>query len=316
MNNISSYNIAVLIPCYNESKTIVKVIHDFKKELPGAQIFVFDNNSDDGSFQLAKNSGATVIREKRQGKGFVVSSMLKTIVAEIYVLVDADDTYPAERVQDLISPVITEEADMVVGMRLSEYSDKAFRSFHVLGNKLVCGLINIIFSSKLQDPMSGYRVFTKEVALEIPVVAFGFDVETEMTIQMLYRKFIIKELPIPYRDRPFGSKSKLNTFKDGFLVLRKIFSIARAYKPLTFFGGAGILFVILSVIVGSLAISQYYIIQYNYILALIFISIFSFFTGIIFGAVGIIIHTLNFRLLELSNTVIKLGQNYPTPKDD
>jgi len=307
---------AVIIPCYNEGLTIAKVINDFKQVLPNADIIVFDNNSTDDSYWKAINAGAKVIKEKRQGKGFVVSSMLKKVVADIYVMVDGDDTYPAERVMDLIQPILKEEADMVVGQRLSEFSDKAFRSFHVFGNHLVCGLINLIFSSNLQDPMSGYRVFTKEIALELPVVAFGFDVETEMTIQMLYRKFIIKELPIHYRKRPAGSISKLRTFKDGFLVLRKIFSIARAYKPLTFFGGGGILFVILGILAGIFAISRYNLVQINYILAYLFISIGCFFTGIIFGAVGIVIHTLNFRLLELSSTVIKLTHDWNTQKND
>ncbi len=307
--NLDNPKIAIIIPCYNECLTITKVINDFKHILPNAEVIVVDNNSTDDSFQKAIEAGARVIKEKRQGKGFVINSVLKKIDTDVYVLVDGDDTYPADNVIDLLQPILREEADMVVGQRLSEHADNAFRAFHIFGNKLVCWLINFIFSSNLKDPMSGYRVFTKEVALEIPVVAYGFDVETEMTIQMLYRKFIIKEIQIPYRNRPEGSESKLHTFKDGFLVFRKIFSIARAYKPLAFFGFIGIILVIISISAGFLAIENYNTIQYNYFLALILSSIIGFFTGIIFGAVGIIIHTMNFRILELSNTVIKTRRN-------
>jgi len=146
MNNLLSTKIAVLIPCYNECQTIVKVIRDFQRELPEAEIYVFDNNSTDGSNELAMSTGAIVVKEKRQGKGFVISSMLRRVVADLYVMVDADDTYPSERVHDLIAPVINEEADMVVGQRLTDYSQKAFRPLHYSGNRLVCGLINSIFS--------------------------------------------------------------------------------------------------------------------------------------------------------------------------
>jgi glycosyltransferase involved in cell wall biosynthesis len=314
--NLSDKNlkIAVIIPCFNEALTIGKVINDFRHILPSADIIVFDNNSTDDSLQEAKNARAIVFKEKRQGKGFVVNSMLRKVEADIYVMVDGDDTYPAEKVLDLIQPLLNEEADMVVGQRLSESSDKAYRPFHIIGNRLVCGLINLIFSSGLHDPMSGYRVFTKEIAFELPVVAFGFDVETEMTIQMLYRKFIIKEIPIQYRKRPLGSFSKLSTLKDGFLVIRKIFSIARAYKPLTFFGGSGILFFTLGILVGFIGLSQYFPIQLFNISAYFYLSISLIFIGTILGSVGIVIHTLNFRLLELSSTIIKLRSSWDLQK--
>jgi glycosyltransferase involved in cell wall biosynthesis len=297
--------VAVMIPCYNEEMTIAKVIRDFRNHLPDAEIFVFDNNSTDSSSAKALDAGATIIKEKRQGKGFVVTSMLKKIEADIYVMVDGDDTYPADAVIDLLQPILDDEADMVVGQRLSQYSDGAFRPFHVFGNHFVCNLINLIFTAKLQDPMSGYRVFTSTVALELPVVAYGFDVETEMTIQLLYRKFVIKELPVQYRERQKGSVSKLSTFKDGFIILRKIFSITRAYKPLTFFGGLGIFFVITGWLLGIITITQPGL-SLQHSLYWMLLSIFLIFFGLISGAVGVTIHTLNFRLLELANVLTRI----------
>ncbi|MFA5835582.1 MAG: glycosyltransferase family 2 protein [Bellilinea sp.] len=309
MNNArdySSINIAVLIPCYNEQKTIVKVIQDFRNELPNATIYVFDNNSSDGSFELAVNSNAIVVKEKRQGKGFVLSAMLNKVVADIYVLVDGDDTYPAEKVHDLLAPVLKEETDMLVGQRLSNYSQHAFRPLHYSGNKLVCTLINAIFSSKLKDPMSGYRVFNRAVAIELPIVATGFDVETEMTLQLLYRHFKISEIEIPYRERPLGSFSKLNTIKDGFKVLYKILSIMQSYKPLTFFGGIGLMFFICSILVGAFVIREYLLFKYIYSVPKAILASGLMILGIVSVNIGIILHTINFRLLELSSNAAKL----------
>ncbi len=211
--------IAVVIPCFNEVTTIAKGIRDFKFELPDAKIIVFDNNSTDGSGATARKAGAEVIHEKRQGKGFVVSAILQKVRADLYVMVDGDDTYPAESVHSLIALVRDGLADMAVGQRLSDFTNTAFRPMHYRGNQVICSFINIIFSSSLKDPMSGYRVFNRSVALEIPIVAAGFDVETEMTLQMLYRHFKIVEVEIPYRARPAGSTSKLHTFRDGARVL-------------------------------------------------------------------------------------------------
>jgi len=302
----SSNNIAVLIPCYDEQKTIVKVIQDFRKELPGAKIYVFDNNSTDGSYKLAVNAGAIVIKEKRQGKGFVLSSMFKKVVADLYVLVDGDDTYPAEKVHDLIAPVLNEETDMVVGQRISDYSQNAFRPLHYSGNKLVCALINLIFSADLKDPMSGYRVFNRNVALELPIVATGFDIETEITLQMLFRHLMINEIEIPYGERPQGSFSKLNTFKDGVKVLLKIFSILRSYKPFVFFGGVGLILAGCGLIVGIFLIRKYILYEgfINIPQAILATALVLF--GIISATIGIILHTMNYRLLELSSNTSKM----------
>lgn len=301
----SFVKIAVLLPCFNESKTIVKVIQDFKKQLPNADIYVFDNNSTDGSFELAKNGGAIVLKEKRQGKGFVVNSMFSKVNADIYVMVDADDTYPAEKVHELISPVLNEETDMTVGQRLTSYSDNAFRPFHHTGNRLVCSLINAIFGSNLKDPMSGYRVFNRSVAIELPIVAGGFDVETEMTLQLLYRHFKISEIEVAYRERPQGSFSKLNTFKDGFKVLYKIFSILQAYKPLTFFGGIGLLFWVLGIAIGAFVVREYILFQYIYSVPKAIAAAGLGSIGVVFASIGIILHIINFRLLEIFSILTK-----------
>lgn len=302
----STCELAVLIPCYNEEPTIVKVIKDFQRELPEAKIYVFDNNSTDRSYELAISAGATVIKEKHQGKGFVIHSMLMKIVADIYILVDGDDTYPAEKVHDLILPVIKDEADMVVGQRLSSYSKNAFRPLHHSGNKLVCSLINAIFSTHLKDPMSGYRVFNRNTALELPIVATGFDVETEMTLQLLYRHFKIIELEIPYRERPQGSFSKLNTFSDGLKVLYKIFSILQSYKPLSFFGGIGLILILGSMVFIPSIISDY--ITYGQISKALeaILATGLIILGVISSTIGIILHILNFRLLELSSNSAKM----------
>ena len=292
-NEANQFQIAVLIPCYNESKTIAKVVEDFRTQLPQAKIYVFDNNSTDGSGEIAARAGGTVVKEKQQGKGFVVASMLKKVKADFYVMVDGDDTYPAEKVRDLLQPVLDETADMVVGKRLTEYAPHAFRPLHVTGNRLVSRSINLVFNSNLDDPMSGYRAFTREVALELPVVAFGFDIETETTLQLLYRRFIIKEIPVLYRARPEGSYSKLNTFRDGMLVLWKIASIAMAYKPLTLFGAFGIAMTVLGIIFGIIM---------PQVLPL---AVGAVVIGVILGAIGILLHAINFRLMEFISIISK-----------
>ncbi|HNX68440.1 MAG TPA: glycosyltransferase [Candidatus Omnitrophota bacterium] len=301
-------SVAVLIPCYNEALTIGKVVKDFQKELPEATIYVFDNNSTDDSATLAAKAGATVFHEKKQGKGFVVATMLNTIAADYYVMVDGDDTYPADNARKLLEPLFLNRADMTVGQRLSTYTMTAFRPLHVFGNRLVVNLINLIFGSKLSDVMSGYRAFTREVALALPVVATGFDLETEMTLQLLYRHCIIQEVPIPYKERPEGSSSKLSTFRDGIRVLVKILGIFKAYKPLTFFGTLAILalfagvFAHSHVVLGVLSGSQ------NIGLFNMITSAASILACLILISAGTIIHTLNFRILEMTSVLTKTCQ--------
>lgn len=229
--------IAVIIPCYNEELTIGKVIKDFKNELPDATIYVYDNNSNDRTGDIAKINGAIVKKEFMQGKGNVVRAMFRDIDADLYIMTDGDDTYPACFVNDLIEPIIKGEADMVVGDRLSNgaYLKENKRLFHNFGNNLVRGIINKLFKTSLKDIMSGYRVFNKKFVKNIPVLSNGFEIETEMTLYALDKKYLIKEIPIKYKDRPNGSFSKLNTFRDGIKVIKTIFFVFKNYKPIIIF---------------------------------------------------------------------------------
>lgn len=228
--------IAVLIPCYNESATIAQVIHDFHQVLPGAEIYVYDNNSTDGSADIARKAGAIVHHEYRQGKGNVVRSMFRNIEADCYVMVDGDNTYPAENAPEMCRWIIEEGVDMVIGDRLSStYFTENKRAFHNSGNKFVCYCINKIFKSNIRDVMTGFRAFSYRFVKHFPVMRDGFELETEMTIHALDKKFLIHNIPVKYQDRPVGSTSKLNTRKDGFKVIRTIFCLFRDYKPMLFF---------------------------------------------------------------------------------
>jgi glycosyltransferase involved in cell wall biosynthesis len=252
-----SPRIAVLIPCYNEAPTITKVVGDFRRELPDATIYVYDNNSRDGTADLARAAGATVVTERRQGKGFVIQSMFRDVVADAYIMVDGDDTYPADRVHDLLRPVLAGEADLAVGNRLVEFEKGSYRGLHVFGNHLVVGTINFIFKAKMQDVMSGYRAFSRQLVLSVPAISRGFEVETELTLQTLYRDLLIVEVPIHYGTRPEGSFSKLSTFRDGAKVLLKILDIFKAYRPLLFFGVLGLLFAVTGLALGAIPIHQF-----------------------------------------------------------
>ena len=228
--------IAVLIPCYNESQTIAKVVTDFKSILPDAEIYVYDNNSKDGTDEIAKANGAIVRYEYQQGKGNVVRSMFRDIDADCYILVDGDDTYPAEHAVEMVEWVLEKNVDMVIGDRLSTtYFKENKRKFHSFGNKIVRDLINGIFKGNVTDIMTGYRAFSPVFVKSFPVISKGFEIETEMTIYALDKNIYIKELPIEYRDRPEGSESKLNTISDGMKVLKMILQLFREYKPLGFF---------------------------------------------------------------------------------
>ena len=250
---------AVLIPCYNEELTIEKVIKDFKKELPDADIYVYDNNSKDKTAQIAKANGAIVKHEYRQGKGNVVRSMFRDIDADIYVMVDGDDTYPAEEVHKLIKPVQEGRADMAIGDRLTNgtFQKENKRHFHEFGNNLVRKSINVLFNTKLKDIMTGYRVFNKVFVKNMPVMSPKFEIETEMSLHALDKKFIIEEIPIVYRDRPEGSVSKLNTVSDGMKVIKTIIKMFKDFKPRQFFWVIALIFVIIGLIVGIPVIVEF-----------------------------------------------------------
>ncbi|WNS42739.1 glycosyltransferase family 2 protein [Paenibacillus sp. MMS20-IR301] len=252
--------IAILIPCYNEEKTIGKVISDFRKELPEAKIYVYDNNSNDQTASVATLHGAIVRKEYRQGKGNVVRSMFFDIEADYYIMVDGDDTYPAEFVHDLLKPLKNNEADMVIGDRLSNgtYTQENKRNFHDFGNKLVRKLINTLYKSDINDIMTGYRGFNKFIVKSFPVMSTGFQIETEISIHSLDKRFLIKEIPIDYRDRPEGSVSKLNTYKDGYKVIKTIFTLFKDYKPLVFFSIWAAFFLVLGLLIGIPVIVEFF----------------------------------------------------------
>lgn len=240
--------IAILIPCYNEARTICDVVKSFKYQLPEADIYVYDNNSTDDSKKLAESAGAIVRSEHEQGKGNVVRRMFREINADCYVMVDADMTYPAESVHDLISGVLNDDCDMVIGDRLSTtYFGENKRPFHNMGNRLVRYMVNKMYKSEVHDIMTGYRAFSKRFVKLFPVMSSNFEIETEMTIHSLDKRFRIKEVPIHYKDRPSGSESKLDTINDGRRVILTIITLFREYKPMAFFGWVSVLLLCLFV---------------------------------------------------------------------
>lgn len=240
--------IAVLIPCYNESSTIAKVVGDFKKALPEAVIYVYDNNSNDGTAEIAEKSGAIVRHEYQQGKGNVIRRMFREIDAECYIMTDGDDTYPAEVAPQMVLQILERKVDMVIGDRLSTtYFTENRRPFHNFGNDLVRKSINFLFHSRIQDVMTGYRAFSFEFVKTFPILGSGFEIETEMTIHAIDKKMFCENIVVDYRDRPMGSISKLNTYTDGIRVLKTIIKFWRIYKPLAFFGAIAAFLAMLSI---------------------------------------------------------------------
>lgn len=301
----STPSIAITIPCYQEEKTIAKVVKDFKAQLPHAAIYVFDNNCTDRTAEFARAAGATVIREKRQGKGHVVATIFEVVQEDIIVMVDGDDTYDATAVHRLLEPILKGEADTTVAARLQEYGDKAFRKFHVAGNQMVCWIINRMFRANISDIFSGYRAFTRECALLIPITAHGFDVETELTMQSLYRGMVIKEIEAPYGERPSGSFSKLRTLPDGMKVLLRLFLLMRSYKPLTLFGSVAIALFLGTIAAGMLPAIE--LVEYHRVnsRAAAILAICGFMLTCLSLALGLVLSSVNVRLLELERVVIK-----------
>lgn len=250
--------IAVLIPCYNEAQTIQAVIDDFKKELPEGTIYVYDNNSTDDTYAIAKASGVKVKKESRQGKGNVVRTMFREIEAECYLLVDGDDTYPAKNARNLCREVLENGADMVTGDRLSStYFSENKRPFHNSGNVVVRHLINYFFNGTIKDILTGYRALSPLFAKSMPVLSKGFEIETEMNIHALDKNFVIKNVEVDYRDRPEGSDSKLNTVSDGLRVIKTIFQLFKDYRPLLFFSVLAGLLTVLAIILGVPVFLEY-----------------------------------------------------------
>ena len=286
--------IAVLIPCYNEELTIEKVINDFKKELPNSDIYVYNNNSKDKTEEIARENGAIVVNEYKQGKGNVVRSQFRDIEADIYVMVDGDDTYPAEFVHQLIDVVRSGEADMAIGDRLSNgtYQKENKRHFHEFGNNLVKKSINVLFNTDLKDIMTGYRVFNKRFVKNMPVLSSKFEIETEMSLYALDKKYTIKEIPIIYRDRPEGSTSKLDTIGDGIKVVKTIIKMFKDYKPFKFFGLISFVLFLVGLIIGLPVLIEFFKTSYitkipSAILAtgVMIFSVLSFQCGIILDTI-------------------------------
>ncbi|MCB5953236.1 glycosyltransferase family 2 protein [Enterococcus sp. BWT-B8] len=290
----SIMKVAVLIPCYNEELTIKKVIEDFRKELPDADIYVYDNNSTDNTNKIAREAGAIVRKEPRQGKGHVVRQMFFEIEADYYLMVDGDDTYPADACHSLLETLINGEADMVIGDRLSNgtYTNENKRPMHNLGNNLVKNSINLLYGSDIKDIMTGYRGFNKYFVQSYPVMSNGFQIETELSIHTLDKRFRLKEIPIIYRDRPEGSESKLNTISDGFKVIMTIINMFKNYKPLFFFSIGALIFFIISLLIGIPVINEF--IQTSFIskvpsailaVGLMLVALLLFITGLILDTV-------------------------------
>lgn len=284
---------AILVPCYNESATIEKVVRDFKREMPHADVYVYDNNSTDGSDEIARNAGAIVRYEYKQGKGNVVRSMFRDIDADCYIMVDGDDTYPASAALEFEKLILERKADMVIGDRLSStYFEENDRLFHNTGNKMVRRFINTFFKSDLKDIMTGMRAFSYNFVKSFPISSKEFEIETEMSVFALINKFNIVEIPIEYKDRMEGSESKLNTYQDGFKVIMMIFALIRNQRPLYFFTLISLILLIIAGIYFFPILFKYF--STGYVLKIPTLIMIS--TVIIVAAmtffVGVILHVL------------------------
>ena len=303
LENKREPNVAVLIPCHNEEPTVGDVVTSFRSELPGAQIYVFDNNSTDRTVECALVAGATVLREPRQGKGFVVQSMFRRVEADIYVMVDGDATYPASEVHRLIAPVVADEADMVVGSRLHSETSSEFRQINRWGNRLVQAVLNAIFGVHLTDILSGYRAFNRKFVKGLPLFGGGFEIETELTIKAIVRGWRIVEIPTTLTSRPEGSHSKIKFFRDGAIILNTILALFRDYKPLTFFGSVGLLIVLLALIPeGWIVIQSLRSRSLTHTMWAI-LSVGLSLTGMVLIAAGLILHTIVRRFQEIEHTL-------------
>jgi glycosyltransferase involved in cell wall biosynthesis len=297
--------IAVLIPCFNEEMTIRQVVIDFKLQLPDAEVYVYDNNSTDRTADQAKDAGAIVRFERRQGKGNVISTMFREIEADIYILVDGDGTYPANKAEDLISPILSGDADMVIGSRLHPSAKSHFRLINRIGNRVFLFLTNSIFRVQITDLLSGYRAFSRDVVKHLPITSRGFEVDTEITIASLERNYRILEIPIDLSARPDGSMSKIRIWGDGFLIFNTILAFFRDYKPLTAFGILGLFFIILGLIPGIIVINEFIKTGFISRMPSAILAVGLVLTGLIICFTGLVIHTISRRFQELDRQLYK-----------
>lgn len=293
--------IAVLIPCYNEELTIAEVVSQFRTQLPGADIYVFDNNSSDKTVDEARAAGALIFHERRQGKGYVVQSMFRKVNADVYVMVDGDGTYPAPDVHRLIEPILNDEADVVIGSRLHRQADSQFKPANRFGNKMFLHIVNYTLNAKITDMLSGYRAFNRRFVKGVPLFGGGFETETELTIKALERGFRIIEIPVNLTQRPEGSFSKIRIFRDGFLILNTILALFRDYKPLTFFGSIGLFLMLLGLIPGIVVIYEFIETGLVPRLPSAVLAVGLVLSGMLSITVGMVLHTIVRRSQELDH---------------
>jgi glycosyltransferase involved in cell wall biosynthesis len=307
--------IAVMIPCYNEELTIAQVISDVRLALPDANVYVYDNNSKDRTVEAAKKAGAIVRFEKRQGKGFVLQRMFREIDADVYLMIDGDSTYPANEAQRLIDPVINDGVDMVIGSRLMSASNSEFKRLNRFGNQFFLRTINHIFKVELTDILSGYRAFSRKFIKNVLLFAGGFDTETEMTIKALARGYQIVEVPVDLTNRPDGSSSKIRVVRDGSLILKMIFSLFRDYKPLTFFGGIGVFMMAVGLVLGAFVVYEF--IETGLVLRFptAILAVGLELAGMLSITVGLILHTIARRSLEIEHQVQALYDELENRRD-
>jgi glycosyltransferase involved in cell wall biosynthesis len=293
--------IAILIPCYNEELTVGQVVREFRQQLPSANIYVFDNNSSDRTVEVATEAGAKIAFEPRQGKGYVVQTMFREVDADIYVMVDGDDTYPPSEVHKLIAPIAAGTADMAVGSRLTNRSDSDFRPLNRFGNRFFRRIINLIFKVKLTDILSGYRVFNRKFAKTIPIFGGGFETEAELTIKALAHGYRIVEMPVDLKRRRLGSYSKIRILQDGLLILNMILTLFRDYKPLTFFGLIGLSLISVGLVPGTIASLEFLRTGSTPRLPAVVLAIGMGLSGLLAIVVGIVLHTIARRFQELDH---------------
>lgn len=306
--NKTEISLAVIIPCFNEEITISKVIDDFKKELPKASIIVCDNNSTDNTYAIAEANGAKLLKEPKQGKANAVLRLFEKVDADIYIMVDGDDTYPSSQANKLIDALIKNDLDMVVGDRLSNksYYKENTRAFHSFGNRLMKTLINNFFKSNNKDILSGYRILSRRFVKNYITLAHGFELETDLTIFCLNYNLPMGEIPIQYRDRPKNSFSKLNTYKDGIKVLKTIIDLYRLYKPLNFFLGLSLFVLIVAIPIGLPPIYEYIKFQYIYKVPSFILSAIMVLTSLLFLTTGLILD--NIMKIDRKSVILKIKQ--------
>ena len=303
-------SVAVLIPCFNEAPTIGAVVRQFREQIPEARIYVFDNNSTDQTASEAQTAGATVYREPRQGKGYVVQSMFRRIDADVYVMVDGDGTYPAEDVHRLIAPILAGTADMVVGSRLDQASRSEFKTLNRWGNRLFLWVVRLTFHVHLGDLLSGYRAFSRRFVKGMPLFGGGFETETELTIKALQRGYVIVEVPVTLRNRPEGSHSKIRIAQDGTRILHTTLALFRDYKPLTFFGTLGLVLIAASLVPGLVVILEFIETGLVPRLPSAVLAVGLALAGMLSITIGLILHSIARRSQELATQLEMLREEW------